>query len=150
VERYATRDRNDIEVLSYVTCLGLLDANSVGRLAFVDAGTPVIVPVNYALDGTAIVFRSFSGGKLDAAERHRPVAFEIDHLDHFSRTGWSVVVTGVAEVVDDPDTVRRLERAQVDSWALADTAEASWVRLRTDDVSGRRVAPTATDPGDTT
>jgi uncharacterized protein len=139
VEDPPARDRHGVEVLTSSACIRLLEARSVGRIAFVSAGTPVIVPVNYALDGSSVVFRSRSGAKLDAAERHQPIAFEVDDHEPASRSGWSVLVTGVAEPVDDPELIERLERQQLESWAMADTSDATWVRLRTDTVSGRRV-----------
>jgi uncharacterized protein len=136
------RDRNGLEVLSYEACQGLLRTTSIGRVAIVEAGTPTIRPVTYAMDGTTVVFRSLVGSKLDAAERSRPVAFEIDEHDAEARTGWSVLVTGVADVVEDPDEIARLEDLGLDTWALAAADEATWVRLRADTVTGRAAAAT--------
>ncbi len=143
MEDKIARDRHGVEVLTPSACVRLLEARSVGRIAFVSAGTPIIVPVNYALDGSSVVFRSRSGSKLDAAERHQPIAFEVDDHEPASRSGWSVLVTGVAEPIDDDDLIARLESQQFDSWAMADASDATWVRLRTDSVSGRRVRPTS-------
>ena len=67
----------------------------VGRLVVVDNGRPLIFPVNYALDGEAPVFRTASGTKLWAST-HAPVAFEVDSIDREARSGWSVVVHGIA------------------------------------------------------
>jgi uncharacterized protein len=135
------RDRNGLEVLSYEACQERLRSGSVGRVAIVDAGTPTIRPVTYAMDGSSVVFRSLVGSKLDAAERSRPVAFEIDDHDPEARTGWSVLVTGVADVVEEPEEVARLEALGLDTWALPRTEEASWVRVRADTVTGRAAAP---------
>lgn len=134
-----TRDRLGLEILPYETCLELLAGEVVGRIGLVEAGEPVIVPVNYVLDGTSVVFRSLAGTKLDAAERHRAVAFEIDGHDATARTGWSVLVSGVAEPVDDAAEVDRLERLGLDAWALSHQAQTSWVRVRADAVTGRRI-----------
>jgi nitroimidazol reductase NimA-like FMN-containing flavoprotein (pyridoxamine 5'-phosphate oxidase superfamily) len=141
MDDYAARDRHGTEILDYATCLELLGGRAVGRVAFVDAGTPMIVPVNYALDGTAIVFRSAIGAKLDAAERGHAVAFEIDDHNPAAQTGWSVVATGITELVDDPGDVERLDARPVESWALTGANATTWVRLRTDTITGRRVAP---------
>ena len=135
------RDHNGIEILDPATCHAFLAMTVVGRLGFVEAGSPVIVPVNYALDRTGIVFRSTVGAKLDAAARGRPVAFEIDHLDPTTRSGWSVVVTGVADLVDHPTDVARLDALPLDPWALGDRDDLVWVRVRPDTVTGRRVGP---------
>lgn len=131
------RDRNGLVVLSYDACQELLQTTSVGRLAIVDAGTPTIRPVTYAMDGTSVVFRSLVGSKLDAIDHGQPVAFEIDDHDPEARTGWSVLVTGLATIVDDDDEVARLEALGLDTWALADADAANWVRLRADTVTGR-------------
>jgi uncharacterized protein len=131
------RDRNGLEVLGYETCQVLLRSRSIGRIAIVDAGTPTIRPVAYAMDGATIVFRSLVGSKLDAAERGRPVAFEIDEHDAEERHGWSVLVTGVADVVEDPDEIAHLDSLGLDTWALPAADAANWVRLRPDTVTGR-------------
>lgn len=49
-------------------CLRLLGEASLGRLAFVVDGLPVVVPVNYAVDGRAFVFRNRCGLRLGAGE----------------------------------------------------------------------------------
>ncbi|MEX1165066.1 MAG: pyridoxamine 5'-phosphate oxidase family protein [Nitriliruptor sp.] len=132
------RDRNGLEVLSYEECLELLGARRVGRIALVNAGSPVIVPVNYVLDGTSVVIRSAPGAKLDGADRSRPVAFEIDEHDPESRTGWSVLVTGLAEPLEEPDEVERFDR-ELDAWALGDRDDVHLLRVRAESITGRRL-----------
>ena len=51
-------DWSGMEVLGDDECRHLLDAAPIGRLGFVDQGSPVILPVNFTLDGRSIVFRS--------------------------------------------------------------------------------------------
>jgi uncharacterized protein len=130
-------DRNGLEVLSYEECLRLLGTRTFGRIAFVDAGTPIIVPVNYLLDGASVVIRSAPGSKLDSADRDRPLAFEIDHHDQGKRTGWSVLITGIAEPVDHEEALRFDRR--LDAWALGDRQDVSLLRLRAESVTGRRI-----------
>lgn len=139
------RDRNGLEVLSYETCLEHLRSSTIGRVAIVEAGTPTIHPVAYAVDGTSVVFRSLVGSKLDAVERGRPVAFEIDAHDAEARTGWSVLVTGLADVVEDDEEIARLEGLGLDTWALTDASEANWVRLRADTITGRAAGADGSD-----
>ncbi len=87
-----------LTVLTRSECRRLLASRKVGRLAFVArAGVPLIVPVNYAFDGTSVLIRSGPGPKLQAAEREDMVSFEIDDFDEHTRCGWSVVVTGRAK-----------------------------------------------------
>jgi uncharacterized protein len=87
-----TTDRHGLEVLGLEECLTLLASRPYGRIAYLDAGAPSIVPVNHLVDGSTVVLRSLDGGKLGAAIFERPVAFELDDLDFVTRTGWSVIV----------------------------------------------------------
>ena len=130
--------RTGLEVLDRDTCLGLLAGEDVGRLAMATGGAPLVFPVNYALDGETLVFRTDPGTKLDHAGRGR-VAFEIDGLDREARTGWSVVVTGRLEEVTHYDTARfeRVRRLPIEPWAGGE--KAHWLRLIPSRITGRRV-----------
>lgn len=131
------RDRNDIEVLDPETCLGLLASEPLGRVAFLEAGAPRILPVNHLVDGSSVVFRSAVGAKLDAADRHHPMAFEVDRYDGSQGTGWSVLVTGLAEIVDDEDEAERLDGLGLRSWAMGPQQQPRWVRIRAEEITGR-------------
>lgn len=132
-------DRHGLEVLPLNQCLSLLRSRPLGRLAYVAAGTPVVVPVNHLVDGATVVLRTVSGGKLDAALAGETVAFQLDDHDPARGTGWSVLVQGRAEIVDEVELVTRYE-AKLDSWAIADgEPDISWFRIVPDEVSGRRL-----------
>ena len=91
----------------------------VARLGFVDADQPIVVPVNIATDDTErVVFHTAADGILGGLDG-RKVAIEIDGHDPGLRTGWSVLVLGVArDVTDAPDPDAVALRAQpVDCWA---------------------------------
>jgi nitroimidazol reductase NimA-like FMN-containing flavoprotein (pyridoxamine 5'-phosphate oxidase superfamily) len=134
-------DRHGLEVIGLEECLKLLAGLPYGRLAYLDAGAPSIVPVNHLVDGPNVVIRSLDGGKLGAAIFERPVAFEVDDLDFSTRTGWSVVVRGRAEIVE-PEDADGYEK-WLDSWAVRDGARTTWVRIVADEVSGRRLGAPA-------
>jgi uncharacterized protein len=119
-------------------CRRLLGERHLGRLAFVDADGPVILPVNYALDQGAVVFRTDPGSKLDAAAAGATVAFEVDAADERDRTGWSVVVRGQAGEVAEPADLERLRALPLYPWAPG--AKARYVRIRPASVTGRRIA----------
>jgi nitroimidazol reductase NimA-like FMN-containing flavoprotein (pyridoxamine 5'-phosphate oxidase superfamily) len=133
-----TTDRHGLEVIGLEECLTLIASRPFGRLAYLDAGAPSIVPVNHLVDGSSVVIRSLDGGKLGAAIFERPVAFELDDLDLTTRTGWSVLVRGRAEIVEGPET-EGYEK-WLDSWAVRDGARTTWVRIVADEVSGRRLS----------
>ena len=74
-------------------CVKLLSVHHIGRVAVVVDGQPLIFPVNYAMAGHHVVFRSDPGTKLHAAVDQQ-VAFEIDGVDGMYHSGWSVLVVG--------------------------------------------------------
>jgi nitroimidazol reductase NimA-like FMN-containing flavoprotein (pyridoxamine 5'-phosphate oxidase superfamily) len=134
--------RTGIEWLDRDECLYLLAGEDVGRLAVVEGRMPVVFPVNYALDGDAVVIRTDVGTKLGAAGR-APACFEVDCLDRRQRTGWSVLVTGRLEEVTpwDSEVFHRVTVLAVDPWAGGD--KAHWLRLVPARITGRRVGPPA-------
>jgi nitroimidazol reductase NimA-like FMN-containing flavoprotein (pyridoxamine 5'-phosphate oxidase superfamily) len=120
-------------VLSVEECLELLATASVGRLAVAQAGRPpLVVPVNFALDGDVIVFRSDLGAKLDAL-RQEPASFQVDWIDPLHHTGWSVLVQGFAYESSPVDV-------EVEPWAGG--PKQHWVRLFAGTVTGRRLTLT--------
>jgi nitroimidazol reductase NimA-like FMN-containing flavoprotein (pyridoxamine 5'-phosphate oxidase superfamily) len=134
----ATDPRTGMERLDREECLQLLEGDEVGRIAVIDGGVPMIFPVNYRLDGEAIVFRTAAGTKLDQGPRALST-FEVDHFDRELRAGWSVVVVGRLEEVTryDSRTLTRIEELRVDPWAAGE--KAHWMRLVPARISGRRV-----------
>ncbi|MFI6871762.1 pyridoxamine 5'-phosphate oxidase family protein [Nocardia sp. NPDC050406] len=85
-----------------------------GRIVFSRRGLPVIRPVNHLMDGDTVVIRAHLGASLLRGDG-QVVAFEADDFDETTRRGWSVIVTGVARVVFDPEQVRRYEDL-LDPW----------------------------------
>ena len=124
--------------LSDDECRALLARTHLGRIAVVDGGRPLILPVNYVLDEADVVFRTDSGSKLDAAGLGQPVAFEVDGVDIASRTGWSVVVRGRAEHVSDEVHLEKLRRLPLVSWAPG--AKPHYVRISPHELTGRRIS----------
>lgn len=133
-------DRNGLEMLDREACLRPLAEEEVGRLAVVEGGAPVVFPVNFALDGEAVVFRSDGGTKLAAAER-APACFEVDWFDRGRRRGWSVVISGRLEEVTPYDgaALDRVRGLELDPWAAG--AKPHWLRLVPGRITGRRVGP---------
>jgi uncharacterized protein len=134
------RSTSPLRVLDRDQCLRLLATDEVGRLAVLAGTTPAIFPVNYALDGDTIVFRTDPGTKLNHGPRAR-VSFEVDSFDRARRAGWSVVATGRLEEVThyDAATFERVRQLAIDPWAAGD--KAHWMRLIPDRVTGRRIGP---------
>lgn len=85
-----------------------------GRIVFSRRGFPIIRPVNHLVDGDSVVIRAHLGTGLLRGDG-QIVAYEADSFDETTRLGWSVIITGVARVVHDPDQVRRYEHL-LDPW----------------------------------
>lgn len=131
-------DRHGLEVLGADECLELLASQPVGRLAFLHEGGPMILPVNFVPSHGGVAFRTADGSKLDVAIMGRPVAFEVDGFDAEGRTGWSVLVQGVAELVEDDERVAELEARDLHTWS-AQAVDGSWAHVRAEEISGRRI-----------
>jgi nitroimidazol reductase NimA-like FMN-containing flavoprotein (pyridoxamine 5'-phosphate oxidase superfamily) len=91
------------------SCERLLRESSLGRIAYVVDGWPVVFPVNYAFDGADVIVRTDARSNL-AALSHQPVqvALEVDSTVRDFKSGWSVLVHGLAEQVKEPDELARL------------------------------------------
>lgn len=87
--------------------LHLLGTVPMGRVAFTSRAMPAIRPVNHMVDDDGrIIIRSHEGGTIVTAtdaERGTVVSFEADHIDAENRAGWTVIVTGLAKIIDDPE-----------------------------------------------
>lgn len=125
--------KGSLNELTREECFSYLRGAGVGRIAVSRVGDgPLVVPVNFVVDGDDVVFRSDPGTKVDAM-RDTLVSFQIDQVDPFHRTGWSVLVTGlVAEVGDEGTT-----DLDVEPWAEGE--KRLWFRLVASSVSGRRI-----------
>jgi nitroimidazol reductase NimA-like FMN-containing flavoprotein (pyridoxamine 5'-phosphate oxidase superfamily) len=129
-------DHAGLEILPFEVCLRLLASVPVGRVGFFADGEMVILPVNHVVDGQDPVFRTARGSKLSAAEGRDLVTFEADEYDEQTRSGWSVVVTGRAEVIYEEAEVERLSQLGLYPWAAA-VERPFWIRIRASSVSGR-------------
>jgi nitroimidazol reductase NimA-like FMN-containing flavoprotein (pyridoxamine 5'-phosphate oxidase superfamily) len=122
-------------VLTRGACLDLLRQQRVGRLGFVADGWPIILPVNYALDGETIVLRSGPGTKLNAVRHGAPAAFEVDDLDDVHRSGRSVLVLGMASEIVDEAGLLRAKRLPLRPWST--TPKDFWIRVDPVQITGR-------------
>ena len=131
-------DSTGIEVIDRAACLDLLAADQVGRLAVLEGGQPLILPVNYGLDGESVIFQTAAGTKLDAARR-TPACFEIDGFDRTTHSGWSVVVRGrLEEVTSLHGPAFERIRSLSAPWVKGERTHV--LRLVPSVISGRRVS----------
>jgi hypothetical protein len=80
------------------TCWELLRTASFGRVALSIDALPMILPVEYYLDGQelAICLGQYRLG--DRTLNQAVVAFAADAIDPANRTGWTVQIQGVARL----------------------------------------------------
>jgi hypothetical protein len=136
---------NTLEVIPKELCLELLGSQSVGRIAVIDAGYPIVVPVNYRLvsseDQHFISIRTRPGNVIDRSGP--PVAFEIDGIDHYHHTGWSVVVRGTLHHLIDLD--RRGWNSPLDPQPWIEDERDAWLLIEPQSITGRRLRPNETE-----
>lgn len=125
-----------MEILSPEDCWQLLDRHDVGRLAVAPAGIPDVFPINYVVVDRTVLFRTGEGTKLTSVVVNRNVALEIDGYDPATNTAWSVVLTGVADVVEDDDAAAALESLPLRPWNTA--PKPHFVRVTPGTLAGRR------------
>ncbi|MET0993803.1 MAG: pyridoxamine 5'-phosphate oxidase family protein [Mycobacterium sp.] len=137
--------RQELEDLDREQCLELLQTVRVGRLVFTEDALPAVQPVNFRLWHGHVVVRIGGGAKLAAAARNLVVGFQADELDPDLRTGWSVTVVGHAQGITDASELVELAGTFSQPWV--DGRRDHFVRIRTEQVTGRRLrAPVDVQP----
>ncbi|MEV5953131.1 pyridoxamine 5'-phosphate oxidase family protein [Streptomyces sp. NPDC051987] len=129
---------NGFRPLDRQECLRLLAKVPVGRVVYTRQALPAVLPVNFALDTDAsVVLCTAAESELIRAIDGVVVAFEADEFDAENQCGWSVVVTGRADVVSDPAEHSRLAQAGPRSWMpLGDPV---FVRIDSELITGREL-----------
>lgn len=134
----ATEGHHQFGPLPATECLALLRSHSIGRVGWNSPEGPLIIPVTYALQDGAIVFRTTPYGVLSELRNERQVAFEVDEVDVDTRTGWSVLVRGWSKATS-PDQMAKLWTQQEPiPWAAG--ARTLFITISTDQVSGRVIS----------
>jgi nitroimidazol reductase NimA-like FMN-containing flavoprotein (pyridoxamine 5'-phosphate oxidase superfamily) len=120
-------------------CARLLEhGGPIGRVAMATPLGPRIVPVNYAVVEDSVVFRTAPYSELSTYGWNTEIAFEVDHLDHETQQGWSVVALGRARVVSDPEELAAI-RGSWEPRPWAGGTRNLYVRLPWRELTGRRV-----------
>lgn len=92
---------------------------TIARLGYIDDDGPAVVPVNIRVGpDRRIVFRTGADAPMARAMRRR-VAVEIDGFEPATRSGWSILVRGVASDVTDAHDAAATSALDVpvDCWA---------------------------------
>lgn len=122
-------------ILSEDECWRLLASMALGRLVSCVEGYPEIFPVNFVVQRRTVLFRTAERAtKLFTVVMNSRVAFEAD--DHNVAEGWSVIVKGRAQVLNDRAEIQEAERAQLLPWTQG--VKSRFVRVSPSEISGRR------------
>ena len=125
--------------------LRLLGGVSFGRIVFTRHALPTVRPVNHVLDRGDIIIRTHEGAALTARAGQADgqgvvVAYEADSIAPDTHLGWSVVVTGYAHLVTDPDELARYQEL-LTPWVNQPMDYA--VRIHPDLITGVRLTADA-------
>jgi nitroimidazol reductase NimA-like FMN-containing flavoprotein (pyridoxamine 5'-phosphate oxidase superfamily) len=119
-------------------CRDLVSQHLIGRVAWCHpTDGPSVLPVNYRFDGRHIVFRTSPHTDLARHFSKGRAAFQIDELDEYTQSGWSVMARGQAELVP-PDEVPEPEQ-RPSPWVAG--SRNVFIRIAVERFTGRRVLP---------
>jgi len=105
----------------------------------------VALPVNFEFTEGEVIF-STDKSKAAALEARNAVGFEVDRVDEAMSEGWSVVVTGQARRIEDPEERKRLASLDLEAWAGGD--RHALIGIRPDELTGRVIIHESTPDHD--
>ena len=123
-----------LRTLTQEQCEAHLESGGVGRIVYATERGPVALPVNFAYQSGYVVF-STNESMASAIRSERVVGFEVDRIDDAMSGGWSVMVTGRAQLVEQADDRKRLDSLHVKAWAGGE--RDTMVRIEPEALSGR-------------
>jgi nitroimidazol reductase NimA-like FMN-containing flavoprotein (pyridoxamine 5'-phosphate oxidase superfamily) len=128
--------RNWMEILPAAECWRRLAKSPVGRIAVMGADGPEIFPINIAVDGESVVFRTDPGSKLASLAADPRISLEVDGIDIEHSDGWSVVMAGRVKELVGAELVAA-QQLPLEPWTIGD--KARWFRIVPLKVSGRAI-----------
>ena len=125
-----------LETLSREQCEEHLVGGGVGRVVFSTERGPVALPVNFRCLNGSVVFRTNAATSIANAVGDL-LGFEVDRIDDAMSEGWSVLVTGRGERIEDPAELEELVLLRIEPWAGGE--RDVFVRIVADEISGRSI-----------
>jgi nitroimidazol reductase NimA-like FMN-containing flavoprotein (pyridoxamine 5'-phosphate oxidase superfamily) len=117
-------------------CFEALASQQVGRVVFIDPDGPLALPVNYVIHDESVLIAISPESGLSHHLVGQQVAFEVDEIDEFNETGWSVLVRGQAAELTGESA-----RAKQGPNPWADGDRSMVIRISPTQVSGRYLVP---------
>jgi nitroimidazol reductase NimA-like FMN-containing flavoprotein (pyridoxamine 5'-phosphate oxidase superfamily) len=127
-----------LEEMSDDECVAHLRPGGIGRVVFDDERGPVALPVNFRMLDGDIVFRTGDGSIAHAVQQGKTLSLEVDHLDEALGEGWSVLATGSASEITDPERREKAEKVHITPWAGGD--RHLLISLTPRKLTGRRIS----------
>ncbi|WP_439681246.1 pyridoxamine 5'-phosphate oxidase family protein [Embleya sp. MST-111070] len=121
--------------------LALMAGAQVGRVVVSEGALPAVHLVTFAFDGESVIFRAPADSALAKAASNAVVAFQADHIDPTTRTGWTGTITGHASRVHAPVATA----GPAHPLAVSDDEEGAnqaWFSITSEFVTGRLVERT--------
>ena len=128
-------EHEPMRILSEEQCWERLDQHEFGRMAFHLADEVHIAPINYAVDGKRLVFRTAEGSKLLGVVMNEDVAFEIDEVVEEEEHAWSVIARGKASILEG-EQARDADNLRLRPWIASEKFNV--VAIDVDEISGRQ------------
>lgn len=129
--------KGHLQQLSRDECLELLGSKNVGRVAYCSPDGPEVLPLNYVLEGDSLMFRTSPHTALGQRLRLDVAAFQVDEIDDYTESGWSVLVRGMVTAVEYDDLPPAEQRPE--PWV--EGSRNLHLRLSPRTITGRRLLP---------
>jgi hypothetical protein len=130
----------ELRALTPAQCDAHLEVGGVGRIVFLTERGPVAYPVNFVMSEGDVIL-STTAAQAAELEAQRRASFQIDRVDEVLSEGWSVLATGSARRVDDPDELVELSSLGLEPWAGGNRLEM--VRIHPEEITGRVIVQTS-------
>jgi nitroimidazol reductase NimA-like FMN-containing flavoprotein (pyridoxamine 5'-phosphate oxidase superfamily) len=125
-----------VEELGRDECLTRMATQRLGRLGVVVEGVPIVLPMQFAMDGETVVLQTNQGGKTLNVPLSS-VSFEVDHVDWDEGVGWSVLLQGYGADISSALDQRSeaLRSLTIQSWAPPPADR--WLKIIPRKITGR-------------
>jgi transcriptional regulator with XRE-family HTH domain len=129
--------RPALDSLDPESCAALISDGGIGRVVFQAPRGPVALPVNFRVLDGEVIFRTGVSASLIQSAKDGQLSFEVDHIDDALNEGWSVLISGDAQVILDPDERVLAEATGVTPWAGG--PKGVYIRIAPREMTGRRI-----------